>query len=232
MKLNLCIHVHDISLYLNYVFYCLCLCAFVAVATKFPLTYKGKSGNWHLFMSFCRYFDKVLQKCSWSSPLLTIWILSKPLILIGCHGNQKAKLYEKIFKNLLRSHKGDEAETLCRNVHNIGLYVNCVFNYCCLCEILLLWQLKLSIDLKWEKWKLAIISVLLQVFWQKFYRNVPWVVLYQPYAFCPNHWFCLVAMKTERLNKKIYTKLKLNRNIHNIGLYLNNVFYYHCSLLF
>ena len=51
---------------------------------------------------------KVLQKCSWSSPLQTI-----SLILIGFHGNQNVKFSKKIFKNpLLRSHKGDETETL------------------------------------------------------------------------------------------------------------------------
>ena len=36
-------------------------------------------------------FTKVLLKCFWSSPLPTIWILSKSLILIGGHGNRKAK---------------------------------------------------------------------------------------------------------------------------------------------
>ena len=35
------------------------------------------------------------------------------LILIGCHGNRKAKFFKKILKNLLlRIHKGHEAETL------------------------------------------------------------------------------------------------------------------------
>ena len=54
-----------------------------------------------------------LQKCSLRIPLPTIWILSKPLNLIGCHGNRKAKRAKKICKNhLLRSHMGDEAETL------------------------------------------------------------------------------------------------------------------------
>ena len=33
MKLKLSIHVHDISLYINYVFYCRCPCGFVAMAT-------------------------------------------------------------------------------------------------------------------------------------------------------------------------------------------------------
>ena len=39
----------------------------------------------------------------------------------------------KIFKNVfLRSHKGDEAETL-NNVCVIILYINCVFYCCCAC---------------------------------------------------------------------------------------------------
>ena len=43
---------------------------------------------------------KVLLKCFWSSPLQTIRILSKSLILIGGHVNQKAKLREKKQKNI------------------------------------------------------------------------------------------------------------------------------------
>ena len=38
---------------------------------------------------------KVLQKCFGSSPLPTIWILSKSLILIGGHGNWKTKFSKK-----------------------------------------------------------------------------------------------------------------------------------------
>ena len=47
---------------------------------------------------------------------------------------------------------------------------------------------------------MAFISVLQQIFWQKFYWNVSGVVLYQSYEFCPNHWFWLVAVATKRLN--------------------------------
>ena len=51
-------------------------------------------------------------ECFLSSPLRFILILSKSLNLIGCHGNIKVN-FRKIFKNLLlRSRKGDEAETL------------------------------------------------------------------------------------------------------------------------
>ena len=44
-------------------------------------------------------------------------------------------------------------------------------------------NLKVSIDLQWEKWKLRFIAISLQIFWQKFYRNVPGIVLYKPYEF-------------------------------------------------
>ena len=55
---------------------------------------------------------KVLQKCSLSSPIPNISFLSNPLNLIGCHATEKLNL-QKIFKNHhLRSHKGNEAETL------------------------------------------------------------------------------------------------------------------------
>ena len=38
---------------------------------------------------------------------------------------------------------------------------------------------------------MALIAISLQIFWQKFYRNVSWVVLYQPYEFCPNGWILI-----------------------------------------
>ena len=73
-------------------------------------------GKVKISIYFCVTADiltKSLQKCSWSSPLQTIGILSKSLILIGCYGNQNVQFLKKLFKNLLlRSHKGDEAETL------------------------------------------------------------------------------------------------------------------------
>ena len=78
--------------------------------------------------------------------------------------------------------------------------------------------------------------LLLQMFWQRFYRNVPWVVLYQTYHFCPNLWIWLVAKATEILDlrKKILKnisseamrgiKLKLYTNVYSISLYKNGVF--------
>ena len=78
--------------------------------------------------------------------------------------------------------------------------------------------------------------MLLQIFWQKFYRNVPGVVLYKPYEFCLNRWIWLVAMATEMLNfRKKYSeifsevirgmKLKLCINVCVIMLYINCPFF-------
>ena len=55
---------------------------------------------------------RVLQKCFLSSPLPNVLFLSKPLHLIGCHGNRKAEFAKNMFFKNLRSHKGDKAKTL------------------------------------------------------------------------------------------------------------------------
>ena len=97
-------------------------------------------GKVEIGICFCVTADiltKVLLKYFWSNPPPTIRILSKSLILIGGFGNRKAKVSKKqqqqqqekkkTFKNLLlRSHMGDEAETL-HNFYDISLYMNCVF---------------------------------------------------------------------------------------------------------
>ena len=93
-------------------------------------------GKVEIGIYFCVTADiltKKLQKCSWSSPLQTIWILSKSLILNGCHGNQNVKFSKKIFKNLLlRSLKRDEAETLHKCLCYYALHKLC-FYCCCAC---------------------------------------------------------------------------------------------------
>ena len=91
---------------------------------------------------------------------------------------------------------------LCRIVSNISLYKNIVF-IAVAQALWLLWQLKVSIDLQWEKWKLRFIAISLQIFWQKFYRNVCWVVLHQAYHFSPNLSICLVALIGCHGNRKV-----------------------------
>ena len=85
---------------------------------------------------------------------------------------------------------------------------------------------------------MAFISLLLQIFWQTCYINVPGVVLYQPYEFCQNHWFWFIVMATERLNfrkkkSKIFLseavrgmKLSICINVHDICLYINWFFFF------
>ena len=80
-------------------------------------------------------------------------------------------------------------------------------------------NLKFPYTYNGDKWKLAFISVLLQIFRQKFYGNVSWVVLYQPYEFCPNHWFWLVAMATERLDFREKKKNLLRSHIAFIAVH-------------
>ena len=58
---------------------------------------QSDSCHWHIMgkEEICCFtadvLTKNLQKCSLSSPLPNIWILSKPLNLIGCHGNRNVK---------------------------------------------------------------------------------------------------------------------------------------------
>ena len=122
MKLKLA---HDISLYKSIVF-------FIAVAQALFLLIMGTVEIGIYFCVTADILTKVLLKCSWSSPLQTIWILSKLLILIGCHGNQNVKFskkYSKIFfSEVIRGMK----LKLCINVCYIRC-INCVFYCCCAC---------------------------------------------------------------------------------------------------
>ena len=70
--------------------------------------------------------------------------------------------------------------------------------------------IKVAIDLQWEKWKLAIIAISLQIFWEKFYRNVSWVVLYQTYTFTKtlNLIGCQGYQKSKFLKKYIKNQLQ------------------------
>ena len=115
-----------------------------------------------LFIFFICYVDKKLQKYSLSSPLPNISFLSKPLNLICCHGNQKAK-FEKQYSEIISSEaiRGIKLK-LCRNFHNISPYNNDVSIAVAHVHVLsLLWQL-LNYNRKRVNWHFFFIS--LQVF--------------------------------------------------------------------
>ena len=98
MKLKICIHVHDISLYMNYVFYCLCLCAFVALANQ--SFYRLIMGNMDITEMFIEKSSTNRMHFVQSTDF--DWLPWQPKGLI-----------KKQYKNLLlRSHKRDEAETM------------------------------------------------------------------------------------------------------------------------
>ena len=100
IKLKLCSIVSNISLYRNMYIHILFLLPLLMHFgcygnLKFPLTYNGKNANWDLLLSHCRYFDKSFTEMFLAS-LSNLWILSKPLNLIGCHGNRKDKFAKNI----------------------------------------------------------------------------------------------------------------------------------------
>ena len=116
----------------------------------FPLTYIGKVEIGIYCFLIADILTKVLQKCSLSSPLRNILILTKPLNLSGCHGNQNDK-FAKIYSKIISSEAMRQKKLkLCRHFHNIKLCISVCF-YSLAHVFSLLWQRKFSIDLQWEK---------------------------------------------------------------------------------
>ena len=106
-------------------------------------------GKVEIGIYFCLTEDiltKVLLKCSLSSSLPTICILSKPLILISCHDNQKAELKKIYTKNFFSEAIREMKLKLYRNVHDIGLYRKYVFYCHCLCALLAFFSLTAEFD--------------------------------------------------------------------------------------
>ena len=84
-----------------YFFYCRCPCA--AQTFHIHVLIMGKVEIGIYFCVTADILTKVLLKCFWSSPLSTIWILSKSLILTGGYGNRKAKFSKKKQRNIQKS---------------------------------------------------------------------------------------------------------------------------------
>ena len=154
MKLKLCRNVHNISLYKNCVFYCRCSCAFVAMATySFHILIMGKVKVALYFYLIADILTKKFQKCSLSSPLPNIWILSKPLNLIGCHhlGNWKDKSAKFFWKIISAEAIRGMKLKLCRNVHNSILYKVYVFYCRCSCAFVAMFLINLKFPLTYNE---------------------------------------------------------------------------------
>ena len=147
MKLKLCIRVHDISLYIQYVFLLLlhmCFCCYGNLS--FHRLIMGKVEIGIYFFVTADILTKVLQKCSWSSPLQTIWILSKSLVLIGCHGNRNVKFLKKKKSKIFFSEViGGMKLKLCINVCVIICYINYFFYCCCASGFVIMGKVKVGL---------------------------------------------------------------------------------------
>ena len=111
MKLKLCINVHGISLYINYIFYCRCFYCYGNLKFPYTCTYDGKSGNWHLFLLLQIFW----QKFYWNVSGVVLYqpCEFRPNRWFSLVAMATERLNFRKKKNLLlRSHKGDEAETL------------------------------------------------------------------------------------------------------------------------
>ena len=107
--------------------------------------------SWQIFRFF--FYRNV----SWVVLYDSFEFCPKLMNLIGCHGNIKGKFSKKYSKTFSSEALRKMKLKLCIHVHDINLYINCVF-IVVFHVLSLLWQLKISIDLQWEKWKLAFIS--------------------------------------------------------------------------
>ena len=128
---------------------------------KFPLTYNGKSENWYLLLSHCSYFDKRFAEMfvGWSSTKHIIWDQTSQF---DWQANVKfAKKCLKITSS--EAIRGIKLK-LGRIVYNISLF-------CCRCLSTLVAMATLNVYrlIKWRKWQLAFIAILLQIFWQSFF---------------------------------------------------------------
>ena len=183
---------------------------------------------------------EILQKCSLSSPLPTVWILSKPLNLIGCHGNWNAKFAIKILKNLLvRSHRGWSWNFVEVFITLASTLI--VFFFYCRCSCAFVAMVTDSFQrLKMGKVKIGLYFYLFADIFTKALQKCPlsniWILSKLLNLIgCHGNWnakfaknyskiFCTEAIRG--------IKLKFCRNVHNISLYINCVFYCRFSCVF
>ena len=151
---------------------------------------------------------KVLQKCFLGSPLSNVWILSKCLNLIDCHGNWKAKFEKKYSKIICSEAIRVIKLKLCINVQNINFYKKHVF------LLQLLMYFRCYGNFHWlimEKVKTGIycfliVEILIDVF-QKCLLSGPLPNIY--FLLNLSIWLVVNAIKRLNFQKKKYKKIKL-----------------------
>ena len=148
MKLKFCRNVHNIRIYKN-----LFLIAVTHVLSllwhllkvSIDLQWEKVKVGLYCYL-IADILTKVLQKCSLNSPLPNIWILSKPLKLIGCHDNRKYK-FSKKYSKIISSEVIRGIKLKLFRIF-ITLASTKIMFFIAVAHVLsLLWQLKVSIDL-------------------------------------------------------------------------------------
>ena len=114
IKLQLCrLNVHIISLYKNYVFTVVAQVLSLLWHLKAPVTCNGKNENWYLLLSHCRYVDKSFTEIFREKSSAKFINCVRIAEFDWLPWQRKMYICEKNIKNhLLRSHNGDEAETM------------------------------------------------------------------------------------------------------------------------
>ena len=102
---------------------------------KFPLTCNGKSENWDLLLSHCRYFDEsffrnvcwvVLYQTYTFCPNLAIWLVVMATKRLNLREKKNINSSEAIWEMKLK---------LCRIVHSISFYKSYFFYICYICTL-------------------------------------------------------------------------------------------------
>ena len=94
---------------------------------------------------------------------------------------------------------------LCRIIHNISRFKNTVFYCRCLSTLVAMATLNFH-RLIIGKLQIDVYCYFIADIWQKIFRNVCCVVLYQTYTFCPSISIWLVTTKRPNLWKKIFNQ--------------------------
>ena len=163
------------------------------------LCFKGKTEKQLPFIAISlQIFWQTFQKCSMRSSLQSISFLCKLLNLIGCPGNENAQIWDNIKINSSEAIWPMKLK-LCTDDLSVSFYQNTASIAVALAH-LLLWQLIVSNNFWWKKWKTIFTAIPLQAC--SLGSSFPNI------NFCANVYIWLVAIATKSLKfGKIFEKL-------------------------
>ena len=157
---------------------------------RFPLIFNGKSENWHLLLSYCRYLTNFCRNDGWVGHQRQHF---RPILLVAM-ATEMLNLWKKYIKVNSSEAVREIKLKRCRIVYSISRYKKYAF-IAAVQTLWLLWQLKIFYRfIMGEKKKRNWIAM-------KILRNISWVVLTKAYKYCANSSFWIVAMTSEWLKR-------------------------------